>query len=658
MSGVVKLPDLERQRLFEAGLFTVKLRLRVLHHIARQQDRRHNAPVHNKQSRILRLLSSSLLRFPKVRLGKAVTVACAGVMMAIVAVRPTQDVVAQGGTRSLTIYHAHTKEQETITFKSGGSYDSAGLQKLNWLLRDWRQDEPTRMDPQLFDILWEVYRASGSSAPIHVVSAYRSPGTNAMLARRSRGVAKSSQHMSGRAMDFNLPDVSMARVRDIGLRMQNGGVGYYPRANNPWVHLDTGGVRHWPKISRDHLVRLFPDEKTVHIPSDGKPLAGFEAARSIIEARGGSVSSGYIDIAEGRATGKTLFQILFGGGEGDDEGDVVAGARGKKGRTAVAARSRNQQVAALPPEAINEGSAVAFFNQNTSSTSTAPAQAAAIRPRTPARPTPLPEPAPAPVEVKREEAPKPVEAAPKPVEIAALAPKVPTSTKADEDNAGNGRWVNIPLPQRRPQNFAPTGPVLVNIPLPQRRPATLLAALPATTDEDRTAEAPRQDEQKPVQTAALGKPVSVPLPPQRPANLPSPITAGLRTGAPVQPAAAQTAAAQPAAVQSSAVQSSAVQSSAVLAFAPAQPAARIIPAAPAASAAIDRQGMNSLISQIATASNPARGNRVAPQSIAAVAEVKTVTGHFESAPAAPKSDGGGFTGSAIRPLGQGFKRAE
>jgi uncharacterized protein YcbK (DUF882 family) len=635
----VKLPDLECQRHFVTEAFTVKPRLRVLHHIARQQDWRHNAQVDNKQSRILQLRPSPLLCFPAFRLGKAVAVACAGLMMAAVAVRPTQDAIAQGGTRSLTIYHAHTKEQETITFKSGGSFDSAGLQKLNWLLRDWRQDEPTRMDPQLFDILWEVYRASGSSSPIHVVSAYRSPGTNAMLARRSRGVAKNSQHMSGRAMDFNLPDVSMATVRDIGLRMQNGGVGYYPRANNPWVHLDTGGVRHWPKISRDHLVRLFPDEKTVHIPSDGKPLAGFEAARSIIEARGGSVSSGYIDIAEGRATGKTLFQILFGGGEADDEGDIVASGRGKKGRTTVAARSRNQQIAAVQPEAINEGSAVAFFNQNSSSTSTAPVQAAALRPRAPTRPTPLPESAPAPVEVKREETPKPVEVAPKPVEVAALAPKAQPPAKTNDDEAGNARWVNVPLPQRRPLNFAPTGPVLVNIPLPQRRPATLLAALPATaTAEDVAEEAPKAEAHKPVQTAALGKPVSIPLPTQRPSNLPSPITAGLRTGSPVQPAAAQP--------------------SPAMAFAPAQPASRIIPAAPAAPAAIDRQGMNSLIAEVAMASSPARGNRVAPQSVAAVAEVKTVTGRFESSPAAPKSDGGGFTGSAIRPLGQGFKRAE
>jgi hypothetical protein len=179
----------------------------------------------------------------------------------------------------------------------------------------------------------------------------------------------------------------------------------------------------------------------------------------------------------------------------------------------------------------------------------------------------------------------------------------------------------------------------VNIPLPQRRPTTLLAAVSATpSDEDTVAEAQKTEPQKSIQTAALGKPVSIPLPQQRPSNLPSPITAGLRTGSPVQPAA--------------------VQTSPVLAYAPAQPAARIIPAVPAASTAIDRQGMNSLIAEVAMASSPTRGNRVAPSSVAAVAEVKTVTGRFEAAPAAPKSDAGGFTGSAIRPLGQGFKRTE
>jgi uncharacterized protein YcbK (DUF882 family) len=576
-------------------------------------------------------------------LRRGVALLSLGGIFAIASVNATQDAIANGGTRSLTIYHAHTKEQETVTFKSFGSYNSAGLQKLNWMLRDWRQDEPTRMDPQLFDILWEVYRASGSSSPIHVVSAYRSPGTNAMLARRSRGVAKNSQHMSGRAMDFNLPDVSMSTVRDIGLRLQNGGVGYYPRANNPWVHLDTGGVRHWPKVSREHLARLFPDERTVHIPRDGKPMAGFETARAIIEARGGSVSSGYIDIAEGRATGRTLFQILFGGGEGDDEGDVVA-QRGKKGRTAVASRGRNTQVAALPDQ--GEGNALAFFNQPNSSTSVAARQEApALRPSRPTRPTPIEEPKPA---AAAPEPPKPAEPKPvepqKPVEVAAAQPRgqqVPLATRTDAVEQENGKRVQIALPPRRPSNFAELvaaasgKPALVTVQLPPTRPTAIASAAPETP-------VAAQEEQKPVQTASVGRQVNVALPQTRPATPAALQSAavGLRT----EPLPAAAAAFAP---------SPAPPAGRIIPAAPAQAAAPVRPAAPPTEAK-DRRGLDSLISQVAMASGDGKIAPVAAPSVSAIAGVRTVTGRFEA-----KRDetpaGSGFTGSAIRPMSQGFR---
>ena len=132
---------------------------------------------------------------------------------------------ANGETRALTIQHMHTHETATITYKSGGQFTRDGLDKLNWMLRDWRRDEPIAMDPRLFDVVWEATRATGNSGPIHVVSGYRSPTTNAMLRQRSNLVAKNSQHMLGKAMDFYLTDVTMDKVRDVGMRMQRGGVG-------------------------------------------------------------------------------------------------------------------------------------------------------------------------------------------------------------------------------------------------------------------------------------------------------------------------------------------------------------------------------------------------------------------------------------------------
>jgi len=78
--------------------------------------------------------------------------------------------------------------------------------------------------------------------------------TNAMLRRRSSGVAKFSQHMLGKAMDFYLPGVPLERLREAGLRASRGGVGFYPSSN--FVHLDTGSVRHWPRMPEAQLAKV------------------------------------------------------------------------------------------------------------------------------------------------------------------------------------------------------------------------------------------------------------------------------------------------------------------------------------------------------------------------------------------------------------------
>ncbi len=195
----------------------------------------------------------------------------------------TTMVRADGEARTLSFVHTHRSDTITVTFRRNGRYDDQALGQLNWFLRDWRNDQPARMDPRLFDVLWEVYRESGSRQPIHIISSYRSPETNSALRRRSSGVAENSQHMLGKAMDIRLPDVPTARLREIAMRLQYGGVGYY--ASSDFVHVDTGGVRAWPRMSQQQLARLFPDGKTVHLPSNGKPLPGYEQAKVEIAAR-------------------------------------------------------------------------------------------------------------------------------------------------------------------------------------------------------------------------------------------------------------------------------------------------------------------------------------------------------------------------------------
>ena len=269
---------------------------------------------------------------------------------------------AQAETRSLKIYHVHTGERVEIVFKRNGRYVQDGLNKLNRALRDWRRNEPTKMDPRLLDTIWEVYNKTGSRGYIHVVGGYRSPATNSMLRKRSKGVAKESQHMRGKAMDFFIPGVSLKKLRYLGLQQQAGGVGYYPRSGSPFVHMDVGSVRHWPRMSRSELMAVFPRGKTMHVPTDGKPLAGYAVALASQKSRIQSASSAKFDnSSSGSADAKpriSLFAALFGGGadEEEDTGDGEERSRRaktkpvKKTETLVAAAPKQKPVPAKPVE--------------------------------------------------------------------------------------------------------------------------------------------------------------------------------------------------------------------------------------------------------------------------------------------------------------------
>ena len=201
-----------------------------------------------------------------------------------------KDATALNETRTLSFHHTHSGEDLTVTFKRDGRYDEEALKKLNHLLRDWRSQDSTTMDRRLFDILWEVYRDVDGKKPINIISAYRSPQTNAMLRRRSSGVARYSQHMRGHAIDFFIPGASLSEIRAAGLRLQRGGVGFYPTSGSPFVHLDTGSVRHWPRMSHDQLASVFPNGRTVHLPADGTPLKGYDLAGADIERREGTAT--------------------------------------------------------------------------------------------------------------------------------------------------------------------------------------------------------------------------------------------------------------------------------------------------------------------------------------------------------------------------------
>jgi len=276
-------------------------------------------------------------------------------LMSITVLMPQAVVPASAATeRSLYLYYTHTKETARIVFKRNGQYVQSGLNELNRFLRDWRRNEPAKMDPRLFDLVWEVYQEVGASQPVTVVSAYRSPATNEMLRASSSGVAENSQHTRGNAMDFYIPGVSLTKLRAVAMRKQVGGVGFYPTSGSPFVHLDTGNVRAWPRMTRAQLKEVFPDGKTLHVPNDGKPLSqeGYRLAQAewqrchSVPCNGNS--SGTRVASNSGGSGKTLFGMLFGGDENEVE-DVGTPAPAPSARVQVAAAAPAQIVAAPVP---------------------------------------------------------------------------------------------------------------------------------------------------------------------------------------------------------------------------------------------------------------------------------------------------------------------
>jgi uncharacterized protein YcbK (DUF882 family) len=394
----------------------------------------------------------------------------------------TESAVANGDTRTITLSNQHTNESGSFTFMVNGVYDSGTLDKLNTFCRDWRLNEPTKMDPHLFDIIWEVYRESGSTQPIDVLSAYRSPQTNAMLRRRSRQVAEHSQHMQGKAIDAHFVDVSTARIRDVAMRAQAGGVGFYPTGNTPWVHIDSGSVRYWPKMSRDALTRLFPDGKTVFIPADGQPMPGYELARAEIEARGGN-----IQMARGGGIGG-LFSWLFGGGGADDAEESggqeattavassIAGARGARSSGGgYEAPEPQVEVAEVGPQAV------AKAKRNLPS---GPAYASAPETAPIAKPQP-PDTGPEVVAKAKRNLPtgqayaSAADSAPpppvKPQTVAELEqPNVASDASTDEPRSAPIAKFLAPLPPRRPADLVALA--FADAPMPPTRPSDVILA--------------------------------------------------------------------------------------------------------------------------------------------------------------------------------------
>lgn len=145
--------------------------------------------------------------------------------------------------RTLRMYNTHTGESIRSTYWADGRFVPDAISDINHLLRDHRNNKVAPIDPRLLLLLDQVSTAVKPGSVVHIISGYRSPESNQLLADTTDGVAKHSMHLDGRAIDVRMPGAPLTSVRQAAMQAGGGGVGYY--ADSQFVHLDTGRVRHW-----------------------------------------------------------------------------------------------------------------------------------------------------------------------------------------------------------------------------------------------------------------------------------------------------------------------------------------------------------------------------------------------------------------------------
>jgi uncharacterized protein YcbK (DUF882 family) len=145
--------------------------------------------------------------------------------------------------RHIALHNLHTGEHLSLTYFDKGRYLHGALHQVNHFLRDFRTGQAHAISPQLLDVLHSLSAKLETGQPFQVISGYRSPKTNARLARRTHGVAHHSLHMAGKAIDIRAPGVELADLHKAAKDLGRGGVGYYP--DSDFVHVDVGPVRHW-----------------------------------------------------------------------------------------------------------------------------------------------------------------------------------------------------------------------------------------------------------------------------------------------------------------------------------------------------------------------------------------------------------------------------
>lgn len=146
--------------------------------------------------------------------------------------------------RALNMQSLNSGEKLNIVYWADGDYLPDAIKRVDWFMRDLRENKTAPTDPRLLDLLHDIDANTRSKNPIYTMSGYRTERTNAWLDARGNGVDPGSFHMRGMAIDITQDFHDPEEVYRVAKKLGRGGAGFYP-TKTPYVHVDVGPVDAW-----------------------------------------------------------------------------------------------------------------------------------------------------------------------------------------------------------------------------------------------------------------------------------------------------------------------------------------------------------------------------------------------------------------------------
>ena len=146
--------------------------------------------------------------------------------------------------RALNLQSLNSGEKLNIVYWADGDYLPDAIKRVDWFMRDLRENKAAPTDPRLLDLLHDIDTNTRSKNPIYTMSGYRTERTNAWLDARGNGVDPGSFHMRGMAIDITQDFHDPEEVYRVAKKLGRGGAGFYP-TKTPYAHVDVGPVDAW-----------------------------------------------------------------------------------------------------------------------------------------------------------------------------------------------------------------------------------------------------------------------------------------------------------------------------------------------------------------------------------------------------------------------------